>query len=89
VIAAGCAILPAAPAIIPIESSSRDQVTAFSARMTTTSAVGQAAAPATSGGLIEFLGWPAISWIGLPACALAPSAPRSRFPAPGRHADQP
>jgi hypothetical protein len=79
VIAAGCAILPAAPAIIPIESSSRDQVTAFSARMTTTSAVGQAAAPATSGGLIEFLGWP----------ACAPPAPRSRFPAPGRHADQP
>lgn len=64
------AILPATLAIIPIEFSGKDQVTAFSAWMATT-AVGQAAAPAISGGLIEFLGWPAIFWINLPACALA------------------
>ena len=64
------AILPATLAIIPIEFSGKDQVTAFSAWMATT-AVGQAAAPAISGGLIEFLGWPAIFWINVPACALA------------------
>jgi len=64
------AILPATLAIIPIEFSGKDQVTAFSAWMATT-AVGQAAAPAISGGLIELFGWPAIFWINLPACALA------------------
>ena len=64
------AILPATLAIIPIEFSGKDQVTAFSAWMATT-AVGQAAAPAISGGLIELAGWPAIFWINLPACALA------------------
>lgn len=64
------AILPATLAIIPIEFSGKDQVTAFSAWMATT-AVGQAAAPAISGGLTEFLGWQAIFWINLPACAIA------------------
>ena len=64
------AILPATLAIIPIEFSGKDQVTAFSAWMATT-AIGQAAAPAFSGGLTEFLGWPAIFWINLPACAIA------------------
>ena len=44
------AILPATLAIIPIEFSGKDQVTAFSAWMAAT-AVGQAAAPAISGGL--------------------------------------
>ena len=64
------AILPATLAIIPIEFCGKDQVTAFSAWMATT-AVGQAAAPAISGGLIEFLGWPAIFWVNVPLCALA------------------
>jgi EmrB/QacA subfamily drug resistance transporter len=64
------AILPATLAIIPIEFSGKDQVTAFSAWMATT-AVGQAAAPAISGGLTTFLGWQAIFWINLPLCAAA------------------
>jgi EmrB/QacA subfamily drug resistance transporter len=68
--AGAAAILPATLAIIPIEFSGRDQVTAFSAWMATT-AVGQAAAPAISGGLTEFLGWPAIFWINIPLCVLA------------------
>jgi EmrB/QacA subfamily drug resistance transporter len=64
------AILPATLAIIPIEFSGKDQVTAFSAWMATT-AVGQAAAPAISGGLTTLLGWQAIFWINLPLCAAA------------------
>jgi EmrB/QacA subfamily drug resistance transporter len=64
------AILPATLAIIPLEFSAREQVTAFSAWMATT-AVGQAAAPAISGGLTEFLGWPAIFWINVPLCVAA------------------
>jgi EmrB/QacA subfamily drug resistance transporter len=64
------AILPATLAIIPLEFSARDQVTAFSAWMATT-AVGQAAAPAISGGLITLAGWPAIFWVNIPLCALA------------------
>jgi len=68
--AGAAAILPATLAIIPIEFSGKDQVTAFSAWMATT-AVGQAAAPAISGGLIELLGWSAIFWINVPLCVLA------------------
>ncbi len=68
--AGAAAILPATLAIIPIEFSGKDQVTAFSAWMATT-AVGQAAAPAISGGLIELAGWPAIFWVNVPLCALA------------------
>jgi EmrB/QacA subfamily drug resistance transporter len=64
------AILPATLAIIPLEFSAREQVTAFSAWMATT-AVGQAAAPAISGGLITLAGWPAIFWVNIPLCALA------------------
>jgi EmrB/QacA subfamily drug resistance transporter len=68
--AGAAAILPATLAIIPIEFSGKDQVTAFSAWMAVT-AVGQAAAPAISGGLTEFLGWPAIFWVNIPLCVLA------------------
>ncbi len=64
------AILPATLAIIPLEFSAREQVTAFSAWMATT-AVGQAAAPAISGGLVTLAGWPAIFWVNIPLCALA------------------
>ena len=64
------AILPATLAIIPLEFSAREQVTAFSAWMATT-AVGQAAAPAISGGLVTVFGWPAIFWVNIPLCALA------------------
>jgi EmrB/QacA subfamily drug resistance transporter len=68
--AGAAAILPATLAIIPIEFRGKDQVTAFSAWMAVT-AVGQAAAPAISGGLTEFLGWPAIFWVNVPLCVLA------------------
>ncbi len=69
-IVGAAAILPATLTIIPIEFSGKDQVTAFSAWMATT-AVGQAAATAISGGLIELAVWPAIFCINLRACALA------------------
>ena len=68
--AGAAAILPATLAIIPIEFAAREQVTAFSAWMAAT-AVGQAAAPAISGGLTTLIGWPAIFWINLPLCAVA------------------
>ncbi len=67
---AAAAILPATLAIIPIEFSGKDEVTAFSAWMAVT-AVGQAAAPAISGGLTQLLGWPAIFWVNVPLCAAA------------------
>ncbi len=85
------AILPATLAIIPLEFTAREQVTAFSAWMATT-AVGQAAAPAISGGLVTLFGWPAIFWVNLPLCALAlvlvrRSTPESRDENAGRHID--
>ncbi len=68
--AGAAGVLPATLAIIPIEFHGKDQVTAFSAWMAVT-AVGQAAAPAISGGLTQFLGWPAIFWVNVPLCVLA------------------
>ena len=67
---AAAAILPATLAIIPIEFHGRDVVTAFSAWMAVT-AVGQAAAPAISGGLTVLLGWQTIFWVNLPLCVAA------------------
>jgi EmrB/QacA subfamily drug resistance transporter len=85
------AILPATLAIIPIEFSAREQVTAFSAWMATT-AIGQAAAPAIAGGLVTAFGWPAIFWVNLPLCALAlvlvrRSTPESRDEGASHHID--
>lgn len=88
---AAAAILPATLAIIPIEFGSREQVTAFSAWMATT-AVGQAAAPAISGGLITLFDWSAIFWVNLPLCLAAfvlvrRTTPESRDENAGRHID--
>jgi len=85
------AILPATLAIIPLEFTAREQVTAFSAWMATT-AVGQAAAPAISGGLVTLFSWRAIFWINIPLCALAVvlvrrTTPESRDENAGRRID--
>ena len=52
-------ILPATLAIIPIEFSGREQITAFSVWMAVAGA-GQALGPMIGGGLTQALGWP---WI--------------------------
>ncbi len=64
------AILPATLAIIPVEFSGREQLTAFSVWMAVAGA-GQALAPAFAGGLTQAFRWPAIFWVNLPLCAFA------------------
>lgn len=67
---AAAAILPATLAIIPIEFSGKEQITAFSVWMAVAGA-GQALAPAIAGGLTQVFGWPSIFWVNVPLCAVA------------------
>ncbi len=64
------AILPATLAIIPIEFSGKERVTAFSVWMAVAGA-GQALAPAIAGALTQVFRWPALFWVNVPLCAVA------------------
>ena len=63
-------ILPATLAIIPVEFSGREQVTAFSVWMGVAGA-GQALGPMVGGGLTQALGWTWIFWVSIPICVAA------------------
>lgn len=72
-------ILPATLAIIPIEFSGREQITAFSVWMAVAGA-GQALGPVVGGGLTQALSWRWIFWVNIPLCAIAYVVLRSTTP---------
>ena len=76
---AAAAILPATLAIIPIEFSGKEEVTAFSVWMAVAGA-GQALAPAVSGALTQVFAWQAIFWVNVPLCLAAFLLVRSTTP---------
>lgn len=64
---AAAAILPATVAIIPIEFSGKEEVTAFGVWMAVAGAT-QALAPAIAGALTQVFSWPSIFWVNVPLC---------------------